>query len=95
MVGTRKANDIQLRDKGIGFKHAQIVVEDGRATIEDLNSKGGTWVGGDRLDKNVPAEIPPNSDIKIGSVRLTYEVEEDEAAKAEEPPVEEPAEEPA
>jgi pSer/pThr/pTyr-binding forkhead associated (FHA) protein len=98
LVGTRKASDIQLRDKGVGFKHAKIVVEDEQILIEDLKSNGGTWIGDEKLDPSTPTLVPAGSALKFGTVSLRLETDEEpvtEEPVAEEPVAEEPvAEEP-
>ena len=57
-VGTKKSADIQLRDKGVGFKHAQLIVEDGHLYVEDLKSRGGTFLNGVQLEANAAANPP-------------------------------------
>ena len=53
-------------------RHARIVVHDGRATIEDLDSKNGTFVRGVRL--SAPAVLEPGDTIRVGPYTLIFRV---------------------
>jgi DNA-binding winged helix-turn-helix (wHTH) protein len=64
----------------VSRRHARIVVAGGRATIEDLASKNGTYLRGERLDG--PAAIADGDGIKLGSVPLTFRVFADDASTA-------------
>lgn len=50
IVGRGTDAAIRLNAPGISRHHARIVVDNGHATIEDLGSKNGTFVGGKRID---------------------------------------------
>jgi len=52
--------------------HARILVEGARATLEDLGSKNGTYLGGQRLSSPMP--LADGDEIRVGSVRLTFHV---------------------
>lgn len=41
----------------VSRKHARIMCDGGRWTIEDLRSKNGTWVNGKRLEEGKPCPI--------------------------------------
>jgi DNA-binding winged helix-turn-helix (wHTH) protein len=51
-------------------RHARILVSEGRATLEDLGSKNGTFIG----DRSVtsPQTLNDGDGIRLGSVRLTF-----------------------
>jgi len=51
-------------------RHARILVQGGRAVLEDLASKNGTFLGGDRIEG--PTELTDRSEIWIGSEVLTF-----------------------
>ena len=70
-LGTGRGADIELRDKGIGFKHAQLTVEDDRMYLEDLKSKGGTLVEGAPIDGRV--ELAETVSLQLGTVELRLE----------------------
>ena len=50
--------------------HARILVQDGRAVLEDLGSKNGTFVGGHLVTH--PAELADGDEICIGPVVLVF-----------------------
>ncbi len=49
--------------------HARIVVEGGTAMLEDLESKNGTFVREERIDR--PTAIQDGDEIRIGTVSMT------------------------
>lgn len=85
LLGTRKANDFRLRDKGVGFKHAKITVDaKGQVAVEDLGAKGGTTVGDAELAKNEPQPLAIGQALRFGSIELVLEDEvEPEPAEPE------------
>ena len=52
--------------------HARIVISGDRVTVEDLQSKNGTFVGGKKLES--PALLSDGDEIKLGSVALKFRV---------------------
>jgi DNA-binding winged helix-turn-helix (wHTH) protein len=54
----------------VSRRHARIVVADGRAMIEDLSSKNGTFVGDERVRTPVP--LTDGDQIRLGSFRVTF-----------------------
>jgi DNA-binding winged helix-turn-helix (wHTH) protein len=56
----------------VSRRHACIVVSDGEAVIEDLGSKNGTFVQGERLVAPVP--VHDGDRILIGSVAFVFRV---------------------
>jgi DNA-binding winged helix-turn-helix (wHTH) protein len=72
VIGRDPAGDVWLDGTGVSRRHAKITVRGNTATIEDLESKNGTWVNGHRL---LAAESLTDGDqIKVGSVRITFRV---------------------
>jgi DNA-binding winged helix-turn-helix (wHTH) protein len=56
----------------VSRRHARIVVSRGKATIEDLGSKNGTFVSGRRIAG--PTLLEGGDQIELGSVLMTYRV---------------------
>jgi DNA-binding winged helix-turn-helix (wHTH) protein len=54
----------------VSRRHARLTISADGATIEDLDSKNGTFVTDRRLD--APARLVDGDSIRIGSVRLTF-----------------------
>ena len=78
MIGRQAGNQLVLRDNRASRVHARISDENGQYFIEDLNSRHGVNVNGERVVKRQLA----NSDrIDFGfqdSYRLIFTLEEDE-----------------
>jgi DNA-binding winged helix-turn-helix (wHTH) protein len=64
--------EIYLDSPGVSRRHALITIAAGRATIADLGSKNGTFVGDDRV--NGSRLLSDGDVIGIGSVKLTLQV---------------------
>jgi hypothetical protein len=52
--------------------HARIAIAGDRVTVEDLQSKNGTFVGGKKLES--PALLSDGDELKLGSVALKFRV---------------------
>ncbi|HEX9687794.1 MAG TPA: FHA domain-containing protein [Thermoanaerobaculia bacterium] len=52
--------------------HARIEISGERVTVEDLQSKNGTFLGGKKLDS--PAMLADGDELKLGSVSLKFRV---------------------
>ena len=57
---------------GVSRTHARITVSDSDATIEDLGSKNGTFVHGERITKRRP--LADGDQIRLGSVVITLRI---------------------
>ena len=63
---------IRLDAHSVSRRHARIEVRQGDcATIEDLGSKNGTWVGEQRVEGN-PVPLRHGDIVKVGKVELIY-----------------------
>ncbi|MEA2342149.1 MAG: hypothetical protein QOF63_318 [Thermoanaerobaculia bacterium] len=71
ILGRRTA--LLASDPAISRDHARVIIEAGRAVIEDLGSKNGTFVGGRRID--APSGLVEGDVIRIGSVDLVFRSE--------------------
>jgi DNA-binding winged helix-turn-helix (wHTH) protein len=54
----------------VSRRHARIIIAGDRATLEDLGSKNGTQVRGERISRSV--ELKDGDEIRIGAVVLTF-----------------------
>jgi sigma-B regulation protein RsbU (phosphoserine phosphatase) len=81
LIGRNAENHLVLRDNRISRSHARIVIENGKYIVENLKSRHGVWVNGERMDRHILA----NADrIEFGfpdSYKLTFSVEEHELNK--------------
>ena len=69
VVGRDPELEIFLDSPGVSRRHALIRIDGGEATIEDLDSKNGTFVANTRL--KAPARLADQEVFVVGSVRLT------------------------
>lgn len=67
---------ISVASRGVSRRHARILVADGRATLEDLGSKNGTYLGDRRVGDSV--ELKAGDCITVGPVRLIFRLSNDE-----------------
>jgi DNA-binding winged helix-turn-helix (wHTH) protein len=56
----------------VSRRHARIVVEGGKATLEDLGSKNGTFLRGERISSARP--LADGDEILLGRVLMTFRV---------------------
>jgi DNA-binding winged helix-turn-helix (wHTH) protein len=61
---------VWIDSTSVSRRHARIVVSAGRAVLEDLESKNGTYLRGTKLTE--PCELTDGDVITIGSVVLTF-----------------------
>jgi pSer/pThr/pTyr-binding forkhead associated (FHA) protein len=69
-LGTDRDCTIVLDSPGISAKHAEIVQENGKFTLRDLNSKNGIFVNREKVFEKVLAH---GDNLQICSVRLAFD----------------------
>jgi len=69
VIGRDPDVEIFLNAPGVSRRHARITISAGEATIEDLGSKNGTFVGDQRVER--PRSLGDGDVIRVGSVKLT------------------------
>ncbi len=72
-VGRRPDNDLVLDDPRISRHHLQLRLRYGRYVLYDAQSRGGTYVNGQRVTEHI---LTPGDVIQIGGTSLLY-MEED------------------
>ena len=70
LLGREPDADVRLTSEQASRRHARIVVDDGRALLEDLQSKNGTRLNGRRVSGAVA--LQPGDRIEIGSELLVF-----------------------
>ena len=61
---------VPLESPKVSRRHARIVVNGHAVTIEDLDSKNGTYVRGARI--TAPTRLHPGDEIRVGPFTLTF-----------------------
>ncbi|HTO88833.1 MAG TPA: SpoIIE family protein phosphatase [Thermoanaerobaculia bacterium] len=73
-IGRSSMNDLPVADKMLSRQHARIVRDsNGGLSVEDLGSRNGTFLNGDRLVSIQP--LKPGDRITVGGVTLKVESE--------------------
>lgn len=57
---------------GVSRLHARIVISGEEATIEDLESRNGTWLRGERIA--APTPLHDGDEIRLGPVAVTFRI---------------------
>jgi hypothetical protein len=69
VIGRSPDCDIFLDDVTVSRRHAVLVREDGRFSIEDQGSLNGTFVNRARIDR---AALEDGDEVQIGKYRMTF-----------------------
>ena len=74
IIGRHSTNDIPLPDRTVSKRHAVIGRVRGQAVVKDLDSRNGTYVNGQKIEKAI---LACGDRLKVGSVMLRF-FQEDE-----------------
>jgi pSer/pThr/pTyr-binding forkhead associated (FHA) protein len=70
-LGRRSGNQIVVSDAFMSGRHAEIhVMENGVATLVDVGSTNGTFVGGERLPANEPVTLSEGGEFTLGKTKF-------------------------
>jgi DNA-binding winged helix-turn-helix (wHTH) protein len=70
VIGRGEEVAIRIDVDGVSRRHARIVAEDGRYTLEDLGSKNGTYLDERRLEQ--PAALEDGDAFRLGRTLLLF-----------------------
>jgi pSer/pThr/pTyr-binding forkhead associated (FHA) protein len=73
-LGRASSNTVIIEDPFASTEHALIYRRQGRWWLEDLDSRNGTLLNGERL--RTPVIVATGDEVGIGGVRLRIELEE-------------------
>ena len=76
IVGRDPRCTVWLDGSGVSKRHAQISINRGHATIEDLESRNGTFVGGRRI--TAPHELKDGDVIELGAATMSFRMWSDD-----------------
>jgi DNA-binding winged helix-turn-helix (wHTH) protein len=71
ILGRGPGSVIWIDDESVSRRHARIIVSGGRATLEDLGSKNGTFLKEKRLESST---LSDGDEIRLGVVRFKLRV---------------------
>ena len=72
IIGRNKSCDISIRANFISARHVRIWFEDNEWFLEDLGSRNGTTINGQRIAHRVM--LDPQDEISVGGIRFVFEV---------------------
>jgi DNA-binding winged helix-turn-helix (wHTH) protein len=72
VIGRAQDAAIRIESAGVSRHHARIVVSGDRASVEDLGSKNGTYLNGERVTRACP--LHDGHEIRLGPVTLTFRI---------------------
>ncbi|BCS32193.1 hypothetical protein TBR22_A14030 [Luteitalea sp. TBR-22] len=70
VIGRDPRSDVWVDASGVSRRHARLLVRDGEATVEDLDSSNGTFVRGERVTQ--PRVLQDGDLIELGAASITY-----------------------
>jgi DNA-binding winged helix-turn-helix (wHTH) protein len=70
VLGRDPAATVFVDHKSVSRRHARIRISGDRATLEDLGSKNGTSVAGEKIQRTI--SLVDGDEIRIGSVGMTF-----------------------
>lgn len=68
ILGRGSDCDVQVRFSSVSSRHCKLSFDEGYWLVEDLNSRNGTWVDGERCLRQV---LMPESELSLGKHALT------------------------
>ena len=72
MLGRDPDLELNVESPSVSRRHARLRIGRGETVLEDLGSKNGTYVNGNRVSD--PVRLSDGDEIQVGSVRLTFRV---------------------
>jgi len=72
LLGRIDEGILWIESPSVSRRHARIRVEGGRATLEDLGSKNGTFCRGERVSS--PVVLSDGDEIRLGKISLTVRI---------------------
>jgi len=73
ILGRDPKASFPIEDSSVSRRHALLATTAEKATIQDLDSKNGTFVNGKKIG-STPLPVPDGAEIQLGSVFLTFQV---------------------
>lgn len=70
VIGRHPTANIVLDNHAVSRRHASISCSNGRYYVEDLRSRNGTWLNGERLQSRAP--LQDDDEIKVCDVRFRF-----------------------
>ncbi|MDQ6644603.1 MAG: FAD-dependent oxidoreductase, partial [Chloroflexota bacterium] len=75
-VGRAEGASLPVKHSSISRRHAEISYANGHYVLRDLQSKNGTFVNGQRLDKDAVSVLKPGDALRFGDVSFAFQMRE-------------------
>ena len=72
IVGTEAGSGVELADASVASRHARLVFDSGRLTVEDLGSPSGTYLNGVRLQPHTIHVVGDGQSLRFGNVEAGF-----------------------
>jgi diguanylate cyclase (GGDEF)-like protein len=72
VLGRSSDCDLLVPLDGVSRRHCRFRVEPGRVTVQDLGSKNGTWINGERLTRRRIAPLPHGAVLHTGDASFKF-----------------------
>lgn len=72
VIGRADGNQVVIDHVSVSRRHAQLVIESGRVSIQDMGSGTGTFVGSQRLPGNTPTLVESGQSMRFGDVEARF-----------------------
>jgi DNA-binding winged helix-turn-helix (wHTH) protein len=72
VIGRDPQARVHADDRTVSRRHATITISGTTATLQDLGSKNGTFIAGERL--SAPVELHDGTAFEVGSVKMVFRV---------------------
>ena len=74
-IGRGEENDIRLNHSTVSRQHTSVYLEDGQPYVQDMESRNGTYLNGERVEK---AALSSGDIVWVGDVALRFLQENDQ-----------------
>ena len=71
VIGRESDCHLAIPNQAVSNRHAQLRLQDGQWSIEDLRSRNGTWVNGQRIHGRAP--LSHNDEIRVPGFKAVFE----------------------
>jgi len=71
VIGRESDCHLAVPSPSVSRRHAQLRLEDGQWSIEDLRTRNGTWVNGQRIHSRIP--LSHNDEIRVPNFMAVFE----------------------
>ncbi len=72
VIGRADGNQVVIDHVSVSRRHAQLTIDSGRVTIEDMGSNTGTFVAGQRVAANSQMVVEVGQTIRFGDVEARF-----------------------